>query len=101
MEKMYLIIIKCEKEEDSFPFSKGNTIKAFTDEKEAYGYFQGIIDFIWTNKNDGPDYWTNRDNDTDYLGRTYKKCMEQKVFTSTDWLEIACVEIKNGTKLSL
>ena len=47
---MYLVIIKCEKEEDNFPFSKGNTIKAFTDEKEAYGYFQGIVDFIWTDK---------------------------------------------------
>lgn len=91
MEKMYLVIIECAKEENSFPFSKGNTIKAFTDEKEAYGYFQGIVDFIWTNK----------DNDIDYLRRTYKECMEQKVFTSTDWLEITCVEIKNGTRLLL
>lgn len=101
MEKMYLVIIECEKEEDSFPFSKGKTIKVFTDEKEAYGYFQGIVDFIWTEKTDSPNHWIYRNNETDYCGRTYKECIEQKVFTSTDWLEIACVEIKNQSRLFL
>ena len=101
MEKMYLVIIKCEKEEDNCPFAKGIDIKAFTNEKEAYSYFEGLITPFWTEKTEGPNHWIYRDNETDYYGRTYKECIEQKVFTSTDWLEIVCVEIKNQSRLFL
>ena len=90
MEKMYLVYIKCEHDDDSFP--KGYTIKAYTNEAEANAYFQGLVDGIWG------DVW---DNDTDYVGNTYAEVMEQKLFVSTDWLEIGISELRNGMKLEL
>ena len=88
--KLYLVVITCQKDDESF--EKGNTIKAFSNEAEAFAYYQGLVDGIWGNVDD---------DDIDYLGRDYDTCMKERLFVSTDWLEIGMTEIKNGSHILL
>ena len=90
--KLYLVITECTKE-DVNGFDKGCTIQAFESRDKAHAEYKRIVDSIWTEHDDV--------GDIDYMGNTYRQCMEMGVFASTDFLQVVVTSLKDGQSLWL